>query len=193
MTFDSYHSQLWWAERCDLYLRVVRFFRSTFYLRTNNKRVFIIVNDNSASVCLFNPLATKVLFSGTTVNYLNFWFYHWNIFTVAKGLNIPLSHILLLRMLNHWSSSLGYISLCIIVCYIDPQLMSKMASLIGKKLTEKIFLDRYIALCKDKDIHVRKVCASHFGEICVAVRRKAFLQKLVSLLCSRLYLFTTIG
>ncbi|XP_029051724.1 serine/threonine-protein phosphatase 4 regulatory subunit 1-like isoform X2 [Osmia bicornis bicornis] len=67
--------------------------------------------------------------------------------------------------------------------------MSKMAPLIGKKLTEKIFLDRYIALCKEQDIHVRKVCASHFGEICVAVRRKAFLQKLfpvfVDLCCDK--------
>ncbi|XP_076385857.1 serine/threonine-protein phosphatase 4 regulatory subunit 1 isoform X1 [Megachile rotundata] len=68
-------------------------------------------------------------------------------------------------------------------------LMSKMAPLIGKRLTEKIFLDRYIALCEDKDIYVRKVCVSHFGEICVAVRRKAFLRKLfpvfVDLCCDK--------
>ncbi|XP_035726061.1 serine/threonine-protein phosphatase 4 regulatory subunit 1-like isoform X1 [Vespa mandarinia] len=57
-------------------------------------------------------------------------------------------------------------------------LMSKMALLIGKELTEKVFLDRYIALCGDNIIHVRRMCVVHFGEMCVAVGRKALLYKL---------------
>ncbi|XP_043493871.1 serine/threonine-protein phosphatase 4 regulatory subunit 1-like isoform X2 [Polistes fuscatus] len=57
-------------------------------------------------------------------------------------------------------------------------LMSKMALLIGKELTEKVFLDRYIALCEDNIFHVRRMCVVHFGEMCTAVRKKALLQKL---------------
>ncbi|KAK2579862.1 hypothetical protein KPH14_007545 [Odynerus spinipes] len=57
-------------------------------------------------------------------------------------------------------------------------LMSKMALLIGKELTEKVFLDRYIALCEDNVLHIRRICAAHFGEICAAVGRKALLYKL---------------
>lgn len=58
--------------------------------------------------------------------------------------------------------------------------MSKMALLIGKELTEKVFLDRYIALCGDNVVHVRRMCVVHFGEMCAAVGRKALLYKLVS-------------
>ncbi|XP_014604176.1 PREDICTED: serine/threonine-protein phosphatase 4 regulatory subunit 1-like isoform X2 [Polistes canadensis] len=57
-------------------------------------------------------------------------------------------------------------------------LMSKMALLIGKELTEKVFLDRYIALCEDNIFHVRRMCVLHFGEMCTAVGKKALLQKL---------------
>ncbi|XP_076247658.1 serine/threonine-protein phosphatase 4 regulatory subunit 1 isoform X2 [Calliopsis andreniformis] len=70
-------------------------------------------------------------------------------------------------------------------------LMSKMAPLIGKELTEKIFLDRYIALCKDEQFCVRKVCVSHFVELCAAVGRKALFRKLfpvfVDLCCDRVW------
>lgn len=59
--------------------------------------------------------------------------------------------------------------------------MCKMAPLIGKELTEKIFLDRYIALCEDKEFYTRKFCASHLGELCAAVGRKTLFRKLVSL------------
>lgn len=57
--------------------------------------------------------------------------------------------------------------------------MCKMAPLIGKEMTEKIFLDRYIALCKDKEFYTRKICASHFGKLCSAVGRKTLFRKLV--------------
>lgn len=58
--------------------------------------------------------------------------------------------------------------------------MSQMAPLIGKKLTEKIFLDRYIALCENDEFYVRKICVSHFAELCTAVGKKALFWKLVS-------------
>ncbi|KAI4493300.1 hypothetical protein M0802_009468 [Mischocyttarus mexicanus] len=57
-------------------------------------------------------------------------------------------------------------------------LMSKMALLIGKDLTEKVFLDKYIALCEDNVFHVRRMCVLHFGEMCTTVGKKALLQKL---------------
>ncbi|XP_076171001.1 serine/threonine-protein phosphatase 4 regulatory subunit 1 isoform X2 [Ptiloglossa arizonensis] len=57
-------------------------------------------------------------------------------------------------------------------------LMRKMAPFIGKELTEKTFLDRYITLCKDKEFYVRRTCITHFGQLCAAVGRKAMNQKL---------------
>jgi len=43
-------------------------------------------------------------------------------------------------------------------------LLSKMAPLIGKENSEKIFLERFAALCTDPLFHVRKVCAANFGD-----------------------------
>jgi len=43
-------------------------------------------------------------------------------------------------------------------------LLSKMAPLIGKENSEKIFLDRFATLCTDPLFHVRKVCAANFGD-----------------------------
>lgn len=60
--------------------------------------------------------------------------------------------------------------------------MCKLAPFIGKDLTEKIFLDKYIALCEDEVFYTRKICTSHFGEFCAAVRRKTLFRKLVGLL-----------
>lgn len=39
-----------------------------------------------------------------------------------------------------------------------------MAPLIGKEMTESVFLDRFAALCVDPLFHVRKVCAANFGD-----------------------------
>ncbi|XP_076679485.1 serine/threonine-protein phosphatase 4 regulatory subunit 1 isoform X3 [Andrena cerasifolii] len=70
-------------------------------------------------------------------------------------------------------------------------LMSQMAPLIGKKLTEKIFLDRYIALCENDEFYVRKICVSHFAELCTAVGKKALFWKLfplfVDLCCDKVW------
>ncbi|XP_076764465.1 serine/threonine-protein phosphatase 4 regulatory subunit 1 isoform X2 [Xylocopa sonorina] len=84
-------------------------------------------------------------------------------------------------------------TLCMSVDFFNTaiSLMSKMAPLIGKELTEKIFLDRYIALCEDENLYVRKICVSHFREFCVAVGRKAVFRKLfpvfVDLCCDEVW------
>ena len=39
-----------------------------------------------------------------------------------------------------------------------------MAPLIGKEMTESVFLDRFASLCVDPLFHVRKVCAANFGD-----------------------------
>ncbi|XP_011144837.1 serine/threonine-protein phosphatase 4 regulatory subunit 1 isoform X2 [Harpegnathos saltator] len=57
-------------------------------------------------------------------------------------------------------------------------LMCKLAPLIGKELTERVFLDRYIDMCEDDDMSVRRICATHFGEMCAVVSRKALFRKL---------------
>jgi len=43
-------------------------------------------------------------------------------------------------------------------------LLSKMAPLIGKEMSERLFLDRFASLCVDPLFHVRKVCAANFGD-----------------------------
>merc|ERR1719510_2404080 len=43
-------------------------------------------------------------------------------------------------------------------------LLSKMAPLIGKEMSEAIFLERFASLCIDPLFHVRKVCAANFGD-----------------------------
>jgi len=48
-------------------------------------------------------------------------------------------------------------------------LMSKMAPLIGREMTERLFLERFTLLCSDALFQVRKVCASNFGDFCSVV------------------------
>jgi len=43
-------------------------------------------------------------------------------------------------------------------------LLSKMAPLIGKEMSERLFLQRFATLCVDPLFHVRKVCAANFGD-----------------------------
>ncbi|KZC08405.1 PREDICTED: serine/threonine-protein phosphatase 4 regulatory subunit 1-like [Dufourea novaeangliae] len=70
-------------------------------------------------------------------------------------------------------------------------LMIKMAPFIGKDLTEKLFLDRYICLCKDEVFCVRNISISHFGEFCGVVGRKALFRQLfplyVDLCCDQVW------
>ncbi|XP_064598728.1 LOW QUALITY PROTEIN: serine/threonine-protein phosphatase 4 regulatory subunit 1-like [Liolophura sinensis] len=48
-------------------------------------------------------------------------------------------------------------------------LMSKMAPLLGREMTEAQFLPRFCEMCTDSLFHVRKVCAANFGDICTVV------------------------
>ncbi|KAB7507718.1 Serine/threonine-protein phosphatase 4 regulatory subunit 1 [Armadillidium nasatum] len=48
---------------------------------------------------------------------------------------------------------------------LNWKLMSKMAPLVGREMTEKYFLQRFTKLCYDSLFQVRKVCAANFGEL----------------------------
>ncbi|XP_033119730.1 serine/threonine-protein phosphatase 4 regulatory subunit 1-like [Anneissia japonica] len=48
-------------------------------------------------------------------------------------------------------------------------LMSKMAPLVGRGITERLFLPQFSELCRDPLFHIRKVCAANFGDICGVV------------------------
>ncbi|XP_030831729.1 serine/threonine-protein phosphatase 4 regulatory subunit 1 isoform X3 [Strongylocentrotus purpuratus] len=52
-------------------------------------------------------------------------------------------------------------------------LMSKVAPLVGKDITENYFLPQFTELCKDSLFHIRKVCAANFGDICSVVGEEA--------------------
>lgn len=51
------------------------------------------------------------------------------------------------------------------------QTVSKIIRLLGKDVTEKVFLEHYTRLCTDVSFHVRRVCAANFGEFCTVVGR----------------------
>ncbi|XP_029160392.1 serine/threonine-protein phosphatase 4 regulatory subunit 1-like isoform X6 [Nylanderia fulva] len=57
--------------------------------------------------------------------------------------------------------------------------MCRVAPLIDSELTEKIFLKRYLDLCEDNDMMVRRTCATHFAEMCVAVGKDHVKAKLI--------------
>lgn len=59
-------------------------------------------------------------------------------------------------------------------------LMSKMAPLIGREMTERLFLQRFTTLCSDALFQVRKVCASNFGDFCSVVGSRPTEDLLVS-------------
>ncbi|XP_030069275.1 serine/threonine-protein phosphatase 4 regulatory subunit 1 isoform X3 [Microcaecilia unicolor] len=53
-------------------------------------------------------------------------------------------------------------------------IMCKMASLVGKDITERLILPRFCEMCCDcRMFHVRKVCAANFGDICSVVGQDA--------------------
>lgn len=68
------------------------------------------------------------------------------------------------------------------IFYIDSQFMCRLAPLIDSELTEKCFLKRYLDLCEDNDMMVRRTCATHFAEMCVAVGKEHVENKLVSII-----------
>ncbi|XP_040288863.1 serine/threonine-protein phosphatase 4 regulatory subunit 1 isoform X1 [Bufo bufo] len=53
-------------------------------------------------------------------------------------------------------------------------IMCKMASMVGKDITERLILPRFCEMCCDcRMFHVRKVCAANFGDICSVVGQEA--------------------
>ncbi|XP_067291244.1 serine/threonine-protein phosphatase 4 regulatory subunit 1 isoform X2 [Pseudorasbora parva] len=49
-------------------------------------------------------------------------------------------------------------------------IICKMAPMVGKDVTERLFLPRFCEMCCDcRMFHVRKVCAANFGDICSVV------------------------
>jgi len=53
-------------------------------------------------------------------------------------------------------------------------LMSKMVPLLGKDVTERVFLDRFTELCSNQMFEVRKACASNFGNFCAVVGKQSY-------------------
>ncbi|XP_065524060.1 serine/threonine-protein phosphatase 4 regulatory subunit 1 isoform X3 [Lathamus discolor] len=59
-------------------------------------------------------------------------------------------------------------------------IMCKMASMVGKDITERLVLPRFCEMCCDcRMFHVRKVCAANFGDICSVVGQQATEEMLV--------------
>ncbi|XP_048363126.1 serine/threonine-protein phosphatase 4 regulatory subunit 1 [Sphaerodactylus townsendi] len=53
-------------------------------------------------------------------------------------------------------------------------IMCKMATMVGKDITERLILPRFCEMCCDcRTFHVRKVCAANFGDICSVVGQQA--------------------
>jgi serine/threonine-protein phosphatase 4 regulatory subunit 1 len=59
--------------------------------------------------------------------------------------------------------------------------MSKMAPLIGRSSTERLFLARFSASCSDPAFYVRKACAASFGEFCAVIGTESTESVLVSM------------
>ena len=64
-----------------------------------------------------------------------------------------------------------------------------MAPLIGKEMSEAIFLDRFASLCVDPLFHVRKVCAANFGDFSSVVGMESTEKVLVRNLYLTMLLF----
>uniref|UniRef100_A0A4W4HLS8 WW-binding domain-containing protein n=1 Tax=Electrophorus electricus TaxID=8005 RepID=A0A4W4HLS8_ELEEL len=53
-------------------------------------------------------------------------------------------------------------------------IICKMSPMVGKDITERLFLSRFCEMCCDcRMFHVRKVCAANFGDICSVVGGEA--------------------
>lgn len=59
--------------------------------------------------------------------------------------------------------------------------MTKVNPYIGDELTEKLFLERFLVLCKSEGFFVRRVCASIMGEFCTMMSKETIYNKLVSI------------
>lgn len=52
--------------------------------------------------------------------------------------------------------------------------MNRMVPLLGRDITERVFLDRFIELCKNETFCVRKICALNIGNFCVVSGKSTF-------------------
>ncbi|XP_076285831.1 serine/threonine-protein phosphatase 4 regulatory subunit 1 isoform X2 [Lasioglossum baleicum] len=70
-------------------------------------------------------------------------------------------------------------------------LMIEIAPLIGKQAAEKLFLGRYIDLCKDEEFCIRRITILRFPDMCAVVSKKALYRDLfpiyVDLSCDKLW------
>ncbi|XP_060521123.1 serine/threonine-protein phosphatase 4 regulatory subunit 1-like isoform X3 [Cylas formicarius] len=53
-------------------------------------------------------------------------------------------------------------------------LMIRLATLLGRDITERIFLPRFVELCCGSMFYIRKILASRIGTLCTVVGREAF-------------------
>ena len=81
--------------------------------------------------------------------------------------------------IDHYCLIFIFNSILLYFFFLTFQLLSKMAPLIGKEMSESIFLERFAALCIDPLFHVRKVCAANFGDFSNVVGSESTEQILV--------------
>ncbi len=55
-----------------------------------------------------------------------------------------------------------------------------MAPLVGREISVKVFMPRYAEMCTDALFHVRKMCATNFGDMCAVVGQENVEEHLVS-------------
>ncbi|XP_015832998.1 serine/threonine-protein phosphatase 4 regulatory subunit 1 isoform X2 [Tribolium castaneum] len=53
-------------------------------------------------------------------------------------------------------------------------LMSRMAPLLGRDVTERVFLKRFSEMCESSMFYTRKMCAAHIGDFAVVVGKQPF-------------------
>lgn len=64
--------------------------------------------------------------------------------------------------------------------------MSRIAPLLGRDVTERVFLRRFSQLCTSNMFYARKVCASHIGDFCAVVGKEEFERVLVGVLALKI-------
>ena len=106
--------------------------------------------------------------------------------TLQSHLNIPLSAALSPCKIDTEHKTCRTHTDCYNKCIQQPinpfllQLLSKMAPLIGREMSQRLFLQRFATLCVDPLFHVRKVCAANFGDFSGVVGSDPTEQTLVS-------------
>lgn len=60
--------------------------------------------------------------------------------------------------------------------------MSRLAHFLGRDVTERVFLQRFLQLCSSSMFYIRKMCAASFGDFCAVVGTEAYEYNLVGIL-----------